>query len=92
MALGAGLGRPGKKCLLVDLDPQGHSTLGLDVEIADGEPTIREFFNEPPVPMSRLIRKTHLPSLHLVPATIRLAPVAQSLYMRPKREELLRRG
>ena len=92
MALSAGLARAGKRCLLIDLDPQGHSTLGLGVEIADGEPTIREFFNEPPLPMNRLIRQTHLPSLHLVPAMIRLARIAQSLYMRPKREELLRRG
>ena len=92
MALGASLARVGKKCILIDLDPQGHSTLGLGVDIADGEPTIREFFNEPPVAMNRLMRETHLPNLHLVPANIRLARVAQALYMRPKREEILKRG
>ncbi len=92
MALGAALGRAGRKCLLVDLDPQGHATLGLGVDLADGEPTIRELFNEPPVSMSRLIRETHVPGLHLVPANIRLARIAQALYMRPRREELLKRG
>ncbi len=92
MALGAALARAGKQCLLIDLDPQGHSTLGLGVEIDDGELTIRELFSEPPVPLSHLIREAHIPGLHIVPSTIRLARVAHSLYMRPKREEILTRG
>lgn len=33
-----------------------------------------------------------MPGLQILPSNIRLARVAQSLYMRPKREELLRRG
>lgn len=92
MALGASFARMGKTCLLADLDPQGHCTLGLGVEINEGEPTLREFFSEPPVPLSRLIRPTHVPGLSLVPSNIRLARVVQSLYMRPKREELLKKG
>ena len=92
MALGASLARAGQKTLLCDLDPQGHCTLGLGVEISDHEPTFREFFSEPPTPLSRLIRDTQVPGLHIVPSNIRLARVAQALYMRPKREELLRRG
>ena len=92
MALGAAIARAHQRCLLVDLDPQGHSTLGLGVELDDTTPTLREFFHEPPVLLSRLIRETHVTGLHLVPANIRLARVAQGLYMRPKREELLKRG
>jgi len=52
MALASALARAGKKCLLVDLDPQGHSTLGLGVELNPNDPTIREFFSEPPQPSS----------------------------------------
>ena len=92
MALGAALARAGKTCLLVDLDPQGHSTLGLGVEVGDNEPTLRDLFGEPPLPITRLIKETHIKGLHIVPSNIRLARVAQALYMRPKREELLRRG
>jgi chromosome partitioning protein len=92
MALGAAIARAHQRCLLVDLDPQGHSTLGLGVELDDTTPTLREFFHEPPLPLRRLIRETSVTGLHIVPANIRLARVAQGLYMRPKREELLKRG
>jgi chromosome partitioning protein len=92
MALGAALARAGNTCLLVDLDPQGHCTLGLGVELHDGDPTLRELFTEPPVPAAKIVRETHVPGLHILPSNIRLARIAQSLYMRPKREELLRRG
>ena len=33
-----------------------------------------------------------MPGLQILPSNIRLACIAQSLYMRPKREELLKRG
>src|SRR3989441_9857490 len=92
MAVGAAFARAGRRCLLVDLDPQGHSTLGLGMEIEDTTPTLRDFFHEPPLPLSRVIRETHITDLHIVPSNIRLARVAQALYMRPKREELLKRG
>jgi chromosome partitioning protein len=92
MALGAALALASQSCLLVDLDPQGHSTLGLGLELDDTTPTLRELLHEPPVPLSRLIQETHIPGLDLVPSNIRLARVAQALYMRPKREELLTRA
>ncbi len=92
MAVGAAFARAGQRCLLVDMDPQGHSTLGLGMEIDDTAPTLRDFFHEPPLPLSRVIRETHIAGLHIVPSNIRLARVAQALYMRPKREEILKRG
>ena len=84
--------RAGKKTLLIDLDPQGHCSLGLGVECGGGEPTLREFFSEPSTPLASIIRPTGVDGLDLAPSNIRLARVAQSLYMRPKREEMLRRG
>ncbi len=93
MALGAGLARAGEKTLLVDLDPQGHCSLGLGIELGEKEMTLRDFFSEPSAfPLKRVIKETHLPNLFIVPATIRLAPVSQSLYMRTKREEILKKG
>jgi chromosome partitioning protein len=93
MALGAGLARARKKTLLVDLDPQGHCSIGLGVELDEKELTLRDFFGEPTAfPLKKVIRPTHLPSLFIAPTTIRLAPVSQSLYMRTKREEILKKG
>src|ERR1700675_1846181 len=92
MALAAALARDGKTCLLVDLDPQGHCTLGLGVELHDGEPTLREVFADPPLTIAKVIHETRVPGLHILPSNIRLARIAQSLYMRPKREELLQRA
>lgn len=92
MALGSALARSKKKCLLVDIDPQGHSTLGLGLELREADLTIREVFSEPPQPITRIIRTTHVPGLDVAPANICLARVAQSLYMRPRREDLLKRA
>ena len=92
MALSAALARSGKRSVLVDLDPQGHCTLGLGVEVADAEPTLRDLFAEPPMSIARIIRQTSIPELAIVPSNIRLARIAQALYMRPKREDLLRRA
>ena len=92
MALGSALARAGPAALLVDLDPQGHCTLGLGVELAESDATLRDYFSEPSQPVKRLIRHTGVPGLDILPSNIRLARVAQALYMRPKREDLLRRG
>ena len=53
---------------------------------------MREFFAEPSIPLPRILRETHIPGLYVAPSNIRLARFEPSLYMRPKREELLRRG
>ena len=92
ISVSSALARGGKQTLLVDLDPQGHSTLGLGVEIGDGEFTLRDLFTEPPKPVTQVIKETRVPGLRILPSDIRLARVAQSLYMRPKREELLKRA
>jgi len=92
MALSSSLARARKHTLLVDLDPQGHSTLGLGVEVKNGEQTLKELFAEPPSSISRVIKPTHIKGLDIVPSNIRVERVAHSLYMRPKREEILRRA
>jgi chromosome partitioning protein len=93
MSLGAGLAKSGRKTLLVDLDPQGHCSLGLGVELRDSDLTLKDFFAEPTAfPIKRVIHPTGTENLFIAPSTIRLAPVGQSLYMKPKREELLKKG
>jgi chromosome partitioning protein len=93
MALGAGLARAGQRTLLVDLDPQGHCSLGLGIELDDKDLTLRDFFSEPTAfPLKRLLRPTPVAGLSIAPSTIRLAPVGQALYMRTKREDILKKG
>ena len=92
MALAAALARGDRKTLIVDLDAQGHSTLGLGIELNHHDPTLRDLFTDPPTPAARLIRQTHYPALDILPSNIRLERIAQFLYMRPKREEVLRRA
>jgi chromosome partitioning protein len=93
MSLGAGLAKNGKKTLLVDLDPQGHCSLGLGVELKDRDLTLKDFFAEPSTfPIKRVIHSTNTENLFIAPSTIRLAPIGQSLYMKPKREEILKKG
>ena len=92
MALGAALARAGKETLLADLDPQGHTTIGIGVDLADNDLTLQDLLTDRPQSIARILRKTHLEYLHIVPSTIRLARVAQTLYTRPKREEILKRA
>ena len=92
LALAAGIARAGQRCLLIDLDPQGHTTIGLDVEI-DG-PSLKEFFERhPTLPLREVTRRApHLANLHIAPADLRLAWTAEGLSGRPKKEELLKRS
>lgn len=92
MALSVALGRAKRSSLLVDLDPQGHSTLGLGVEVGDAENTIRQFFDEPSVPLQQIVRKTHVAGVDLIPSNIGLAKTALRLVSRRRREEILRVG
>jgi|SRR5262245_12038834 len=91
MNLAAAFARAGKRTLLVDLDPQGHSGMGLGVELEDGAFTLRDLFTEPPQAIGKLVRKTYLDGLDLIPSDVRLAWVAEAITGRPKREEILKR-
>ncbi len=92
LALAAGFADSGRRCLLVDLDPQGHSTLGIGVDAVD--PTLNEFFaRHPGIPFRDVIQ--HAPErdhLDVAPSDLRLSWTAEGLAGRPKKEDLLRRG
>ena len=92
LSLAAGFAQAGRRCLLVDLDPQAHSTIGVGLEIV--EPTLKDFFERnPALPLTEVIQ--HAPAnqnLDIAPSDLRLAWTAEGLAGRPKKEELLRRG
>jgi chromosome partitioning protein len=88
MALAAGLARTGARALLVDLDPQAHSTIGLGVD-AHGT-TITDTLQA--AAASRLAPPDTYPvtdRLDLVASDIGLERVQHLLYMRPRREQIL---
>lgn len=92
ISLAAGFAESGRRCLLVDLDPQGHSTLGVGVNAVD--PTLNEYFSRYPAYLFNDVIQ-HAPSrdhLDVAPSDLRLAWTAEGLAGRPKKEELLRQG
>lgn len=70
--LGAGLARLNKKILIIDTDPQGHSTLALNVQ-TDQKKTIAELLTEERVGAKETIQPTYAPNLHIIPANLSLA-------------------
>jgi chromosome partitioning protein len=90
MGLAAAFARGGFSTLLVDLDPQGHSTLGLGVELQPDEPgTLRDLLLEPPAPIAQVVRPTGVRKLAIVPSDIRVERQAQALTARTRREFVL---
>ena len=91
LATSSGFANGGRRSLLMDLDPQGHCSLGLGVDV--GQPTLKEFFEAHPTrPLSDVIQQTGTKNLDIAPSDLGLSWVAEGLGGRPKKEELLRRG
>jgi chromosome partitioning protein len=92
LALAAGLADSGRRCLLVDLDPQAHSTIGIGLDAI--EPTLKDFFERhPALPFRDVLQPAPtIPNLDVAPSDLRLAWTAEGLSGRPKKEELLRRS
>ena len=92
LSIAAGLADDGQRCLLVDLDPQAHSTIGIGLDVF--EPTLKDFFDQHPgMPLAEVIQAA--PShenLDVAPSDLRLAWTAEALSGRPKKEDLLRRS
>ncbi len=78
--LAVGLGMNGKRVLLIDLDPQAHSTLALrvDKDAVLAEKTVASLFYDHP--LEDIIVETIEPNLKLVPASIHLATAVENLY------------
>ncbi|MFH1278849.1 MAG: AAA family ATPase [Candidatus Eisenbacteria bacterium] len=78
-----------KTVLLIDLDPQGHASLGLGFDTDLLDRTIRECLVRPSMPIGEVF----LPfsdRLDVVPANISLASLEQELAGEPERESRLR--
>jgi chromosome partitioning protein len=86
--LAAGLARAGRQTLLVDMDPQGHSSIGFGIEPGYDEPSIADVLADA-TPLPKITHPTAVKGLTLAPSNLRLASVAESLYTKVRREERL---
>ncbi len=85
MNLAAGLGRKGKKVLLIDLDPQANSTTGLGIDLHSVEKGVFELIVDK-LPMKEVIVPTSAQNVDIVPSTIQLAGADLHLSMNNEQE------
>jgi chromosome partitioning protein len=76
--LAAALAQKGLRTLLIDLDPQGNSTMSF-LDRKDVEKTMYEVLTDSNVSFFDIVRQTNLPKLTVAPARISLAKVESKL-------------
>jgi chromosome partitioning protein len=87
--LGACLAYQGFRTLLVDLDPQAHTTIGIGADPDTFEQSMAEVMSLPKKAIADVVLPTYVSSLFLAPAHIRLARAAEMAYTRVFREAIL---
>ncbi len=80
----------GLKTLLIDIDPQGHASLGLGLDVAYDDPNIADVLKDNGLNMEDTIFEVSK-NLFLAPSNIRLASVAEAMYSKFRREERLKK-
>ena len=76
--LSAALAQKGLRTLLIDLDPQGNSTMSF-VDRKDLEKSMYEVLTDPNVSFFDIVKETSVPKLTVAPARISLAKVESKL-------------
>ena len=90
--LSAALAQSGKRVLLIDLDPQGHATLGVGFEPEGFEKTIYDVIVDPLTPLESVIVETKFDGLHLAASNVLLSGAEPEITPRYGREYLLRQA
>ncbi|AGF72393.1 ParA family protein [Corynebacterium halotolerans] len=90
--LGACLAELGRKVLLVDLDPQGALSAGLDIPHEDLDITVYNLLLDNSTSIHSAIHHTDTPNLDLVPANIDLSAAEIQLVNEVGREQTLARA
>lgn len=88
--LAVALAMQNKRVLLIDFDQQANATIGLGIKREDVLFDITDFFTHIAV-LYQAIIKTSVENLKLIPASIKLANIDESLYQIPDKEFLLDR-
>ncbi len=91
--LGASLAYHARRVLIIDMDPQAHSTLGLGFEPNELDRTVLNVLEPPRSPyhleLKEVIIPTRTPNLYLAPANIDLAGAEYRLIDKLGREDFL---
>jgi len=90
--LAAAWAQAGKKVLVVDFDPQGHTTMGLGVDCNRLDKTIYDTFKNTSTPVTDVIIDTDIKKLHLAPSNILLSGLEFELAIRYGREFALKQN
>ena len=88
--LAAALALKGYRTLIVDLDPQGHATLGLGLIPENIEKTIYDVLASPDVMLSHILQPTNIDRLMVAPCNVLLSGVESQLTEIHDREFVLR--
>jgi chromosome partitioning protein len=91
--LGASLAELGRRVLLVDFDPQGALSVGLGVDAHELrlEETVYQVLMDPESDIEKIILKTSVPGMDLLPANKELATAEVTLVNEMGRENFLKR-
>jgi len=73
VSLAAALAEKGKKVLIVDFDPQGHTTLGFGYNPGTLDKTIYHALTNPQIPITKVILSTNTEGLSLAPSNVLLS-------------------
>ncbi|MCK9377215.1 MAG: ParA family protein [Syntrophobacterales bacterium] len=87
--LGAAVAYQGYRTLLVDLDPQGHTTIGIGIEPDTIGASMADILVVPKKRISEVALPTYILGLDVAPAHIHLARAAEQVYTRVFREAIL---
>jgi len=93
--LAYGLAIMNKKILLVDIDPNGHSSAALFPDVPH-EPTIKELLlnkelHPNKVILSSVVKDKKIKNLFLIPSRITLAPIQEALFSKAHKEKILQK-
>jgi chromosome partitioning protein len=91
ISVASALAQRSVRVLLVDSDPQANCTSGIGVRLPADHPSIYHVLNDG-VPVERVIERTNVPNLWLVPSSIDLAGAEIELVSALSREQQLRRA
>ena len=89
--LGTALALNGHRVLIVDLDPQGNASTGLDISRADRQPGCYNYITGRAA-LDACVRTTQIDGLSIIPAETDLAGAEIELVDHPRREFCLQRA